>query len=94
MFGQIYGFDVWIQADCNMEDQINRTSEVVLAYFFNWVRQSFLQWPLHWAKEQMREIDRRTIEAGVPGIILMENAALRVVEFLEERYAPLEQQRM
>lgn len=39
---------------------------------------------------QMREMDRRTIEAGVPGLILMENAAMRVVEFLAQRYAPLE----
>lgn len=39
--------------------------------------------------EQMREIDRRTIEAGVPSLILMENAACRFVEFLERRYAPL-----
>lgn len=39
---------------------------------------------------QMREADRRTIEAGVPGLILMENAAMRVVEVIAERYAPLE----
>lgn len=39
--------------------------------------------------EQMREIDRRTIEAGVPSLILMENAACRFVEFLERRFAPL-----
>jgi NAD(P)H-hydrate epimerase len=38
---------------------------------------------------QMREVDRRTIERGIPGLILMENAALRVVEFLAERFAPL-----
>lgn len=44
--------------------------------------------------EQMREIDRRTIEAGVPSIVLMENAACRFVEFLEREYSPLEQQRI
>ncbi|PWU11585.1 MAG: bifunctional ADP-dependent NAD(P)H-hydrate dehydratase/NAD(P)H-hydrate epimerase [Terriglobia bacterium] len=43
---------------------------------------------------QMREVDRRTIEAGIPGIVLMENAGLRVVEFLEERFAPLAAQRI
>ena len=43
---------------------------------------------------QMREMDRRTIEAGIPGLILMENAAMRVVEFLARRYAPLERHRI
>ncbi|MBK9167085.1 MAG: NAD(P)H-hydrate dehydratase [Bryobacterales bacterium] len=43
---------------------------------------------------QMREVDRRTIEAGIPGIVLMENAGHRVVEFLERRFAPLERQRV
>jgi NAD(P)H-hydrate epimerase len=43
---------------------------------------------------EMREVDRRTIEMGIPGIVLMENAGLRVVEFLAERYAPLEAQRV
>ncbi len=38
---------------------------------------------------QMREVDRRTQELGIPGIILMENAGQRVVEFLERAYAPL-----
>ncbi len=38
---------------------------------------------------EMREVDRRTIEAGIPGIVLMENAGHRVVEFLAERFAPL-----
>jgi NAD(P)H-hydrate epimerase len=43
---------------------------------------------------EMREVDRLTIEAGIPGIILMENAAHRVVEFLRERFAPLSEQRI
>jgi NAD(P)H-hydrate repair Nnr-like enzyme with NAD(P)H-hydrate epimerase domain len=38
---------------------------------------------------QMREVDRRSIEIGIPGIVLMENAAHRVVEFLADRCAPL-----
>src|SRR5208283_1024660 len=43
---------------------------------------------------EMREVDRRTIEMGIPGIVLMENAGCRVVEFLAERFAPLEAQRV
>jgi ADP-dependent NAD(P)H-hydrate dehydratase / NAD(P)H-hydrate epimerase len=43
---------------------------------------------------EMREVDRRTIEAGIPGIVLMENAGHRVVEFLAERFAPLAEQRI
>src|SRR5580700_11095744 len=43
---------------------------------------------------EMREVDRRTIEMGIPGIVLMENAAHRVVEFLAERCAPLAGQRI
>ncbi|HTX37596.1 MAG TPA: NAD(P)H-hydrate dehydratase [Bryobacteraceae bacterium] len=43
---------------------------------------------------EMREVDRRTIEMGTPGIVLMENAAHRVVEFLAERFAPLAAQRI
>lgn len=43
---------------------------------------------------QMREVDRRTVELGIPSIILMENAGGRVVEFLEREYAPLAQQRI
>ncbi|HUI78328.1 MAG TPA: NAD(P)H-hydrate dehydratase [Bryobacteraceae bacterium] len=43
---------------------------------------------------QMREVDRRTSERGVPGIVLMENAGHRVVEFLERRLAPLAAQRI
>lgn len=44
--------------------------------------------------EEMRAVDRRTIEAGIPGIVLMENAACRVVEFLASRFTPLEAQRI
>jgi hydroxyethylthiazole kinase-like uncharacterized protein yjeF len=44
--------------------------------------------------QEMREVDRRTIEAGIPGIVLMENAGHRVVEFLAERFAPLSEQRV
>jgi hypothetical protein len=33
---------------------------------------------------QMREIDLRTIEMGIAGIVLMENAGHRVVEFLAQ----------
>ena len=38
---------------------------------------------------EMREVDRRTSELGIPGIVLMENAGHRVVEFLEKHFAPL-----
>jgi ADP-dependent NAD(P)H-hydrate dehydratase / NAD(P)H-hydrate epimerase len=43
---------------------------------------------------EMRAVDRRTIEAGIPGVVLMENAACRVVEFLAERFKPLREQRI
>jgi len=43
---------------------------------------------------EMREVDRRTIELGIPGLVLMENAAHRVVEFLAGRFAPLHSQRV
>lgn len=43
---------------------------------------------------EMREIDRLTIEAGIPSLLLMENAAHRVVEFLEQEYAPLNAHRI
>ena len=42
--------------------------------------------------EQSREADRLTIEEGVPGIGLMENAAHRVVEELVRAFEPLESQ--
>ncbi len=41
---------------------------------------------------QMREVDRRTMALGIPGLILMENAGCRVAEFLAERFAPLSDQ--
>src|ERR1044072_2969127 len=44
--------------------------------------------------QQMREVDRRTIQLGIPGIVLMENAGHRVVEFLAARFAPLSAQRI
>ncbi len=44
---------------------------------------------------QMREMDRRTIEDyGVPGLVLMENAALRVVDVIAERFGPLKGKRI
>jgi ADP-dependent NAD(P)H-hydrate dehydratase / NAD(P)H-hydrate epimerase len=43
---------------------------------------------------QMRDVDQRTAELGIPNIILMENAGQRVVEFLEREYAPLRKQRI
>ena len=40
--------------------------------------------------QQMRDFDKSAIEDyGIPSIVLMENAALRVVEFLEAKFAPL-----
>ena len=41
---------------------------------------------------QMREVDRLTVEDGVPSLALMENAAHRVVEELVREFAPLDQQ--
>jgi NAD(P)H-hydrate epimerase len=46
------------------------------------------------ASNEMHEIDRRTIESGIPGIILMENAAERVVELLVEKFSPLKDRRI
>lgn len=43
---------------------------------------------------QMREVDRQTIDAGIPALVLMENAGHRVVEFLEEKFAPLAEHRI
>ncbi|MEX2261768.1 MAG: NAD(P)H-hydrate dehydratase [Bryobacteraceae bacterium] len=43
---------------------------------------------------EMREVDRRTIELGIPGIVLMENAGARVVDLLVEKWTPLSEQRI
>ena len=43
---------------------------------------------------QMGAVDRATVEAGIPGIVLMENAAHRCVEFLAARFGPLNAQRV
>src|SRR4051812_33620570 len=44
---------------------------------------------------QMREIDRITIEdLGMPSLTLMENAGVRFVEVLEQRFAPLDKHRI
>lgn len=43
---------------------------------------------------QMNEFDRRTTESGIPGMILMENAAQRVVELLVEKFSPLGDRRI
>jgi NAD(P)H-hydrate epimerase len=43
---------------------------------------------------QMAAIDRATIQAGIPGIILMETAARRVVDFLTRHFSPLGEQRI
>jgi NAD(P)H-hydrate epimerase len=40
----------------------------------------------------MREVDRLTIEDGVPGIALMENAAHRVVEEMVREFDPIDRQ--
>ena len=43
---------------------------------------------------EMGAVDKATIEAGIPGIILMENAASRVVEFVARRFSPLSDHRI
>ena len=43
---------------------------------------------------QMREVDRLTIERGIPSLTLMENAAHGVVELIEHECAPLARQRV
>jgi ADP-dependent NAD(P)H-hydrate dehydratase / NAD(P)H-hydrate epimerase len=43
---------------------------------------------------EMREVDRVTIERGIPGLVLMENAGNRVVDFLCEKFAPLSNHRV
>lgn len=40
--------------------------------------------------QQMRDFDKQAVEEyNIPSIVLMENAALRVVEFLEAKFSPL-----
>src|ERR1044071_7286213 len=42
--------------------------------------------------EQIREVDRLTTEKyGIPSLLLMENAGMRVAEVLEERFENLEE---
>ena len=43
---------------------------------------------------RMQAADRDTIAAGIPGLILMENAAHRVVEYVAERFSPVSRQRI
>jgi hydroxyethylthiazole kinase-like uncharacterized protein yjeF len=43
---------------------------------------------------EMREVDRLTIERGIPGLILMENAGSRIVDFLCETFKPLREHRV
>jgi NAD(P)H-hydrate epimerase len=43
---------------------------------------------------EMRETDRLTIERGIPGLILMETAASRVVDVIRETFSPLNKQRV
>jgi hydroxyethylthiazole kinase-like uncharacterized protein yjeF len=42
----------------------------------------------------MGAVDRATIEAGIPGLILMENAAHACVQYLDEKFAPLGRERI
>jgi ADP-dependent NAD(P)H-hydrate dehydratase / NAD(P)H-hydrate epimerase len=43
---------------------------------------------------EMKAVDAATVELGIPGIILMENAAHRVMDLLEREFAPLSEQRI
>jgi ADP-dependent NAD(P)H-hydrate dehydratase / NAD(P)H-hydrate epimerase len=43
---------------------------------------------------EMREVDRRTEELGIPGAILMENAGHRVVEYISQRWPILSKHRI
>ncbi|HEX9996972.1 MAG TPA: NAD(P)H-hydrate dehydratase [Abditibacterium sp.] len=45
--------------------------------------------------QQMRDFDKKAVEEyGIPTIVLMENAALRVVEFLEAKFSPLREKKI
>ena len=44
--------------------------------------------------EEMRAVDTATVALGIPSLILMENAACRVVDLLVERFSPLKDQRI
>src|SRR4028119_668607 len=45
--------------------------------------------------QQMRDFDRAAVDDySIPSIVLMENAALRVVEFLEMKFSPLREKRI
>src|SRR3954469_13383067 len=43
---------------------------------------------------QMKQVDRATVELGIPEPILMENAGSRVVELLVEKFSPLSEHRI
>jgi len=43
---------------------------------------------------EMREVDRLTMERGIPGLVLMENAGCRVVDVLREIFPALSEQRV
>ncbi len=43
---------------------------------------------------EMGAVDRATIEAGIPGIVLMENAAGRVLEYIAGHFSPVSEQRI
>lgn len=42
----------------------------------------------------MGAVDRATIESGIPGLILMENAARAVVDYIARHFAPVSTQRI
>ncbi len=42
----------------------------------------------------MREVDRKTIELGIPGLILMENAAHAAIEYLVSLFGPISRHRI
>jgi len=44
--------------------------------------------------EQMREVDRATIEAGTPETALMERAGRRVAAIIKREFHPLKKQRV